>query len=88
MSFTCLFPISYFIISNLMCRNTTLYTKFITTLHVMQEHFATKQMFFLLHWQVTDIEQMRSINYYLFQLSTLLFVVLVASSGEKVRVIV
>jgi len=71
-----------------MCTNTTLYTKCITTLHVMQEHFATKQMFFSLHWQVTDVEEIRSINDYLFQLSTLLFVVFVANSGKKVRVIV
>jgi len=54
----------------------------------MQEHFATKQMFFSLHWQVTDVEEIRSINDYLFQLSTLLFVVFVANSGKKVRVIV
>jgi len=38
MSFRCLFPSYFFIISNLKCTNTTLYTKFITTLHVMQEH--------------------------------------------------
>jgi len=48
--------------------------------------FATEQMFYL-HWQVTDLEEIRSINICLFQLSTLLFVVLVASIGEKVRVI-
>jgi len=53
----------------------------------MQEHFGTEQMFFLLDWQVTDIEEIRSVNSYLFQLSTLLFLVLVASSGGKVRVI-
>lgn len=50
--------------------------------------FATEQMFLSLHWQVTDLEERRSLNDYLFQLSTLLFVALVANSGEKVRVIV
>ena len=37
---------------------------------------------------MTDLEERRSLNDYLFQLSTLLFVALVANSGEKVRVIV
>ena len=45
MSFNCLFPSSFFIISNLKCTNTTLYTKCITTLHIMQEHLLQNKCF-------------------------------------------
>jgi len=87
MSFSCLFPSSFFMISNLKFMNTLNRKFYYHTAHNAGT-FAAEQMFLSLHWQVTDLEEIKSINDYLFQLSTLLFVALVANSGEKVRVIV
>ena len=62
MAFSYMFPSSFFIISDFeVYEHHTVYKVYYHTAHNAGT-FATEHMFLSLHWQVTDLEEIRSIN--------------------------